>query len=503
MTSSAQIRQCLKRTETTGKLTTVGLSLLLLIATTANGVRAVESSSNKTVNLNAPPISGELFSLDGKVDLSRLITLDSSVSLDKSDDAPALKVKFSKAKYPKITFPCPVGGWNLQAFNGVEVELTNISDKSVRAGLRVDNIGAEKDKPWNTEMKGIGPGETETIQLVFGEDNGAPTFPLDPTRVVDIQVFLEKPKQPSTLLVRNLKGYGSSEKGGTRSAFSKIEDRNNPVTPPDWLGKRPPIKGDWIMTLNETFDGDQLNTELWTPRLLWDGPAKAESQRYIEENVTVKDGIMSIKCDINPGHQYNDPKLPTRKYATGAVTSFDKWTQRYGYIEARLKPPIARGLWPAFWTMPDRGAETGLNVWERRDTKNKHGRGMEIDIFEHLTEWGPGRTNIAAHWGGYGSGHQRWGTNHVYYGPTADGWHVFGILWEPNKLTWYIDGVKKGEWESDQIGDVPSYLKFTVQMGNWATKDVDDASLPDYFQVDYVRAWQSAERIEKESAETS
>jgi len=32
-------------------------------------------------------------------------------------------------------------------------------------------------------------------------------------------------------------------------------------------------------------------------------------------------------------------------------------------------------------------------------------------------------------------------------------------------------------------------------MGRWATKDVDRASLPDYFKIDYVRAWQLKERL--------
>lgn len=180
------------------------------------------------------------------------------------------------------------------------------------------------------------------------------------------------------------------------------------------------------------------------------------------------------------------PDLERRTYATGAVTSLDKWTQRYGYFEARIKRPTARGLWPAFWMMPDRGAGNG-DIWVRRSTNNG---GMEIDIWEHLTEWGPHRYNVAAHWDGYGKEHKQWGNSHIYHLPTEDGWHTYGLLWEPGKLTWFADGRKVAEWKDDQVTDVPLYLKFTVQMGNWATTDVDEAALPDYFQIDYVRAWQ-------------
>ncbi len=500
----SNIKVCVDKPSVAGNLIVkyvkaVGTPTSAAPAQSNSGSTATVASGDEA-NLNAPPISGELFPLDGNVNLAQLKTQSCSVSLDKSGPAPVLKAVFHKNKYPNVQFPCPKGGWNLHDYKGIEVTLTNQSDKKVRVGLRVDNRGDWKKSPWNTELSELKAGETKTLQMVFGEENGAPAFPLDSGRVSAIQVFLISPREGTTILMSNLKGYGSSETAGIRQRFSNPEDRNVAVTPPDWLGERPPVEGDWVMTLDEEFDGDSLDLETWNTRFVWDGPAKAETQRYIKENISVKDGVMSIKCEVNPGHQYNDPNLPTRKYATATVTSYDKWTQKYGYIEARLKLPTARGLWPAFWMMPDRGAESGLDVWQRRTTENKHGRGMEIDIMEHLTEWGPGRTNIATHWGGYGSNHKRWGTNHVYYGPTDDGWHVFGLLWEPTKLSWYIDGVKKGEWESDEIIDVPTYLLINVQMGNWATKDVDEANLPDYYQVDYVRAWQLADRLSEKVA---
>ena len=180
------------------------------------------------------------------------------------------------------------------------------------------------------------------------------------------------------------------------------------------------------------------------------------------------------------------------EYTTGHIVTYDKWRQKYGYFEARVKLPTARGLWPAFWMMPDRGPEGGPEGWRRESTSDG---GMEIDILEHLTEWGPGRNNVALHWDGYGKNHQSWGTSNIYYGPTPDGWHNFGVLWEPGKLTWYIDGIKKAEYENERVSSIPSYLLVNLQMGGWATKDVDEAKLPDYYQIDYVRAWQLKDRV--------
>jgi beta-glucanase (GH16 family) len=114
---------------------------------------------------------------------------------------------------------------------------------------------------------------------------------------------------------------------------------------------------------------------------------------------------------------------------------------------------------------------------------------------EILSEWGPGRNSVAVHWDGYGSNHKQWGTSQIYYGPTPDGFHVFGLLWEPGKLTWYVDGKKTAELINDRVSNVPSYLKFNIQMGGWATKNVDDANLPAVMEVDYTRAWQLRSRL--------
>ena len=110
------------------------------------------------------------------------------------------------------------------------------------------------------------------------------------------------------------------------------------------------------------------------------------------------------------------PTLPEKDYTTGHIITYDKWTQKYGYFEARVKLPTARGLWPAFWMMPDRGPAAGPEGWKRENTRDG---GMEMDILEHLTEWGPGRNNVAVHWDGYDKDHQALGhVEHLFWPDT-------------------------------------------------------------------------------------
>lgn len=259
---------------------------------------------------------------------------------------------------------------------------------------------------------------------------------------------------------------------------------------PAWAGTRPPLDGDWVSVFADEFNGTALDTTHWTPRLPWIGPIPWELQRYNDKNVNVRDGCMVIHCEKQTGHLYDNSAWPARDYTTGAVTTYDKWSMHYGYVEARLKVPQALGLWPAFWTMPDRGAVVDgkpLTKNQRRDTS---GDGMEMDIMEHLCRFGPFRYNIAGHWDGYGKEHKSVGTSRIYSQPDAEGFFTAGLLWEPGKLTWYCNSQPVGTWSDARVGSAPASLKFTVQMGGWAGYEVDDSALPDDFKIDWVRVWQ-------------
>ena len=126
--------------------------------------------------------------------------------------------------------------------------------------------------------------------------------------------------------------------------------------------------------------------------------------------------------------------------------------QRYGYFEARVKLPTAPGLWPTFWLMPDRGAAAGPQ-WKRQDTGNG---GMEFDIMEHLTRWGPYRYNIALHWDGYGKEHKAVGSATNYVQADKDGFITSGLLWTPGSAVFYCNGRELWRWEDPRVSNVPS-----------------------------------------------
>ena len=115
-----------------------------------------------------------------------------------------------------------------------------------------------------------------------------------------------------------------------------------------------------------------------------------------------------------------------------------------------------------------------------------------MDIYEALGVWGANSVSHALHWDGYGTSHQATGSGHYTVSPTSDGFHVYGMYWEPGRLVFYVDGVQTWEYINSRVCSVDSYILLSHQVGGWpgsGNQTVDDANLPAVMEIDYVRCW--------------
>jgi beta-glucanase (GH16 family) len=271
--------------------------------------------------------------------------------------------------------------------------------------------------------------------------------------------------------------------GEARLLVESITADATPAVVPAWLGKRPPVPGDWVKTFDDEFDGpviDQTKWNIYGPNY-WD-----KKTHWSKENLILDHGVARFHFQKKPGYHNDDPKQRRTDYACGFLETYGKWVQRYGYFEARVKLPRAPGLWPTFWLMPDRGAAVGPHE-NRQDTA--HG-GMEFDIMEHLTRWGPYRYNIALHWDGYGKEHKAVGSACNYVQADKDGFITSGLLWTPGSAIFYGNGKELFRWEDPRVCTVPSGMIIEITTGGWDNNAVDDAQLPADYLIDYVRVWQ-------------
>ena len=265
-----------------------------------------------------------------------------------------------------------------------------------------------------------------------------------------------------------------------------------PAVVPDWLGKRPPVEGEWTATFAEEFDGTGNGEAIDSAKWNIQGPNYWDRvSHWSRDNLILGGGVAKMRFEKKTGFHNDDANQKphnltgsnTSAYACGYLDTLGKWVQRYGYFEARVKLPEAPGLWPTFWTMPDRGA----GVADRQGTGNG---AMEMDIMEHLTRWGPHRYNIADHWDGYGKDHISSGSTNNYVAADKDGFITCGLLWTPGAVVYYGNGRELLRMESPRISTVPSHLIFEVTTGGWDNDSVDDTRLPVDYVIDYVRCWQ-------------
>ncbi len=197
-------------------------------------------------------------------------------------------------------------------------------------------------------------------------------------------------------------------------------------------------------------------------------------------------------------------------YRSGLIQTYDKWTQTYGYYEARVKMSSARGTWPAFWLMPDRGAPNNVyartavgTTWTSPGDTGTVPMGNEIDIFEYMGSWKDPNTNLASSHSGYFWSYSSGGSRGAFtlYNDLANPdteFHTYGLYWGPDELRYYIDGeVVYTNADVGNVGECPHYLMLNMAMtvGDWTPfGNLDrlteiDPDLPGYMEIDYVRVW--------------
>lgn len=236
-------------------------------------------------------------------------------------------------------------------------------------------------------------------------------------------------------------------------------------------------KEGFVLTFNDGFDGHGLNEKFWHPNLPWDyntANLNREEQGYVRENILVEDGLLKLRLEKKSIKALKNGEDAGFDYASGCISSKTKWIQKYGYFEIRAKLPGIDGTWPAFWMMPE------------NDIIYKP-VGAEIDIFEWVRELGD-NLQFGIHWDGYGRDHKQW-SRKVPSPEMSNGFHTYGLEWNPESLAFYIDGVKLVEYDGEAVPHSEHYIILNLAAGHWGGY-IDDSSLPCDFEIDYVRAYQ-------------
>ncbi|MET8258564.1 family 16 glycosylhydrolase [Micromonospora sp. NPDC005205] len=165
------------------------------------------------------------------------------------------------------------------------------------------------------------------------------------------------------------------------------------------------------------------------------------------------------------------------EYTSARLLTAATFTQTYGRFEARIKIPRGQGTWPAFWMLGTGGG------WPDAG---------EIDVMENIGRE-PNTVYGTVHGPGYSGAGGITGSR-TLGAPLADTFHTYRVDWEPNVITWYVDGVQYHRVDPARLGgsrwvfDHPFFMILNVAVGgNWPGYPDGSTQFPQQMLVDYVR----------------
>jgi beta-glucanase (GH16 family) len=433
-------------------------------------------------NVITKPANGVLFGPGAKLDPKQLSgTAGAQAAI--AADGSSLDLTFTAPNQSATLKPAD-GVWSLNDHLEVKVKLRNSGQTAVTPSVRLDSRR----------------GSSATVAASAPVAPGAETEITVPFQSAVPWVGISEPAQN---VLEGKKEWGGNPGTGTPyysnlttgvtilasdagqlQVASIIADVPQPNLP-SWLGQRPPVDGDWVKTFEDNFDGSTIDLKKWN--IYMGGTYHiGKYNHFSKDNVMVKDGQVILRINQNRGHHDDDPNAEINDLATGYLDTYGKWTQRYGYFEIKVKLSRIPGMFPAFWLMPDRGI--GWSGKVKRDSTRDNG--MEFDIMETQSIWGPFRHDWGMHWDGYFQYHKSNGSFTQYVEPDKDGFITVGMLWTPGKVVEYDDGQETGSWENPRVGSLEEYMIIDNVTGGWENEPVDITQLPGDLAVKYVRCWQ-------------
>ena len=309
------------------------------------------------------------------------------------------------------------------------------------------------------------------------------------------------------------------------------------IDPQSWNYSEVSQKEGYELVFSDEFNGNAINPARWNTQLRWDGEYNGvryeyrvinnEDQFYINtlspdpEHLELLSNVhnpfefdgsrLAIRAIKNPMKTRNDRNghgplrdmVAQQHFLSGAITTYDKFTQKYGYFEARIKIPGHVGTFPAFWLHHQK------RKWEGTHRS-------EIDIMENLghAPWFIYNSfhyhnNVTATYSGDANFLRPEPNGQIYTGTDySENYHVYAVEWSPDTVTWFIDGQQVSKLVNSNVNHEELYVLLNLAMGgNWTNFPANSGGLgrPDNeryptgydldsfnnpaLEIDYVRAY--------------
>ena len=210
-------------------------------------------------------------------------------------------------------------------------------------------------------------------------------------------------------------------------------------------------------------------------------PSNGEQEAYVQpgfqgrgeqdigvDPFSVSNGILTITAAPTTA----DSNYPTwgANFTSGMLNTENSFAQKYGYFEMRAEVPTAAGAWPAFWMLP-----------------SPYKPNAEADIMEGLGA--TPNVDYRRAFGGAGGDETQY-DNALNSNP--GGFHTYGMLWTPQTVTFYFDGIEVLQGATPSTWTSPMAMIVNLAVGGWGGTP-DASQFPAQMQVDYIRAYALAD----------
>ena len=205
--------------------------------------------------------------------------------------------------------------------------------------------------------------------------------------------------------------------------------------------------------------------------------------RARSKNSRVEGGVLILEAHAESAAAFADSKSGApQAYTSARLVTQGQASWLYGYVEARIKVPCGKGIWPAFWGLAD-----VPNLQWPLDG--------EIDLMEHINT--AGEVHFSTHTQAHNHAQQTQATVTHSAQVCDDQFHTYQMLWTADEIKLGLDGrhlfsyKNEGKGKSQWPFNTPQYLLLNIAVGgDWPGSPSASTVFPARMEVDYVRVYQ-------------
>lgn len=222
-----------------------------------------------------------------------------------------------------------------------------------------------------------------------------------------------------------------------------------------------------------------------------------ELQWYQPENVKVEKGLLHFSAKreavVNPNYLANSSNWRENRaqadYTSASINTRDKFTFQYGMLEVRARIDVAKGSWPAIWTL-------GVD-------RNWPAKG-EIDLMEFYLRQGVPSVLANAAWINEQNAEVVWDGADIALADLIkdmpdfnERFHTWRMLWDKDSIKLYLNEQLLNTIDIEQATysdgfnpfRQPHYILLNLAVGSNGG-DPSQTIFPLNYEVDYVRVFQ-------------